>query len=490
VAGTDRDRWIAELIELIRFRTISAQPAHANDLRRCAAWLARQLAGVGLEHARVIPTRGYPIVYADWLHAGSRPTAIFYGHYDVQPADPLRAWRFPPFAPLVDRDHLFGRGASDDKGQLFVHVKAFETLLRTSGALPINVKCVFEGEEEIGSPSLPDFLRMHRARLAADLAVISDTAMRGVNRPAITYGLRGALSVDLEVRGPRRDLHSGQYGGAVHNPLQALSEILASLHDASGHVAIPGFYDRVRLPGPEQRARMAASGPTDVEITRQAGIDRPWGEPTFSAYERTTIRPAVTINGLSGGYQGPGAKGVIPVRASAKLNIRLVPDQVPAEIRRLLGAHIARVTPPAIQTRLRTHFMSPPVLIDPEHPAVLAAVEAYRLGFGASTVLLRSGGTIPAVGLFRDLLGIPTVLMGFALPDDGKHGPNERLHLPTFFKAIATSIAFMRGFATRWKDVHDYRLPLSRRDRRRPDRPVGHCRAPRALPATSGARRH
>jgi acetylornithine deacetylase/succinyl-diaminopimelate desuccinylase-like protein len=314
--------------------------------------------------------------------------------------------------------------------------------------------------------------------------------MRGVNRPAITYGLRGALSVDLEVRGPRRDLHSGQYGGAVHNPLQALSEILASLHDASGHVAIPGFYDRVRLPGPEQRARMAASGPTDVEITRQAGIDRPWGETTFSAYERTTIRPAVTINGLSGGYQGPGAKGVIPVRASAKLNIRLVPDQVPAEIRRLLGAHIARVTPPAIQTRLRTHFMSPPVLIDPEHPAVLAAVEAYRLGFGASTVLLRSGGTIPAVGLFRDLLGIPTVLMGFALPDDGKHGPNERLHLPTFFKAIATSIAFMRGFATRWKDVHDYRLPLSRRDRRRPDRPVGHCRAPRALPATSGARRH
>jgi acetylornithine deacetylase/succinyl-diaminopimelate desuccinylase-like protein len=446
-ARSNRARFVAELSEFVRFASVSAQPVHAGDVRNCAAWLATHLRKVGLDRVRVVPTPGHPIVYADWLHAPGRPTVLVYGHYDVQPADPIEEWRSPPFEPAVRGDDLFGRGASDDKGQMFTHVKAVECLLRGTGSLPLNVKCLFEGEEEIGSTNLPAFVKRHRKALAADTAVLSDTRMLGPDRPVITESLRGALSVELELRGPEHDLHSGNFGGSVHNPPQALSEIIAGLHDGDGRVTIPGFYDRVHQLTREQRAYMAQVGPSDAEILSDAGVERGWGERGYTLYERTTIRPALSVNGISGGYQGPGVKAVIPAKASAKLNFRLVPDQDPQDIDRLFRAYVARIAPPTMRVAIETDLATRPAVVERTHPAVGAAVEAYRKGFGNAPVFLRSGGSIPVVNLFREVLAIPTVLMGFALPDDGLHAPNEKFHLPNFFNGIATSIHFLTGLA-------------------------------------------
>jgi acetylornithine deacetylase/succinyl-diaminopimelate desuccinylase-like protein len=446
-ARSNRPRFVAELSEFVRFASVSAQPAHAKDVRNCADWLAAQLRKIGFEHVEVVPTRGHPIVYADWLRAPGRPTVLIYGHYDVQPADPVEEWKSPPFEPAVRGDDLFGRGASDDKGQMFTHVKAVECLLRGAGSLPINVKCLFEGEEEIGSTNLPAFVRRHRKALAADTAVLSDTRMLGADRPVITESLRGALSVELELRGPEHDLHSGNFGGSVHNPLQALGEIIARLHDGDGRVTIPGFYHRVHQLTREERAYMAQVGPSDAEILTDAGAGRGWGERGYTLYERTTIRPALSVNGVSGGYQGPGVKAVIPARASAKLNFRLVPDQDPRDIDRLFRAYVARIAPPTVRVAIETHLATRPAVVERTHPAVGAAFEAYRKGFGNEPVFLRSGGSIPVVNLFQEVLAIPTVLMGFALPDDGLHAPNEKFHLPNFFKGIATSIHFLTELA-------------------------------------------
>jgi acetylornithine deacetylase/succinyl-diaminopimelate desuccinylase-like protein len=446
-ARSNRPRFVAELSEFVRFASVSAQPAHAKDVRNCADWLAAQLRKIGFEHVEVVPTRGHPIVYADWLRAPGRPTVLIYGHYDVQPADPVEEWKSPPFEPAVRGDDLFGRGASDDKGQMFTHVKAVECLLRGAGSLPINVKCLFEGEEEIGSTNLPAFVRRHRKALAADTAVLSDTRMLGADRPVITESLRGALSVELELRGPEHDLHSGNFGGSVHNPLQALGEIIARLHDGDGRVTIPGFYHQVHQLTREERAYMAQVGPSDAEILTDAGAGRGWGERGYTLYERTTIRPALSVNGVSGGYQGPGVKAVIPARASAKLNFRLVPDQDPRDIDRLFRAYVARIAPPTVRVAIETHLATRPAVVERTHPAVGAAFEAYRKGFGNEPVFLRSGGSIPVVNLFQEVLAIPTVLMGFALPDDGLHAPNEKFHLPNFFKGIATSIHFLTELA-------------------------------------------
>ena len=442
-ARSQRARFVAELGEFVRFASVSAQPAHAQDVRNCADWLAAHLRKVGFDHVQVAPTRGHPIVYADWLRAPGRPTVLVYGHYDVQPVDPVEEWKSPPFEPAVRGDNLFGRGASDDKGQMFAHVKAAECLLRGAGSLPVNMKCLFEGEEEIGSTNLPAFVKRHRDALAADAAVVSDTRMLGADRPVITESLRGALSVELELRGPQHDLHSGNFGGSVLNPLQALSEIIATLHDGDGRVAIPGFYDRVRQLTREERSYMAEVGSSDAEILSDAGAERGWGERGYTLYERTTIRPALSVNGISGGYQGPGVKAVIPARASAKLNFRLVPDQNPHLIDRLFRGYVARIAPPTVRVSIETHLATQPAAVDRTHPAVGAAVEAYRRGFGNEPVFLRSGGSIPVVNLFQEALAIPTVLMGFALPDDGLHGPNEKFHLPNFFNGIATSIHFL-----------------------------------------------
>jgi acetylornithine deacetylase/succinyl-diaminopimelate desuccinylase-like protein len=446
-ARAHRKKSLAELMEFVRFPTVSAQPRYEGDIRNCAHWLAGHLRRIGLDDVRIFPTARHPLVYGSWQGAPGRPTLLIYGHYDVQPADPLHEWRSLPFEPTIRGADLFGRGACDDKGQMFTHVKALEAYLRTVGALPVNVKCLFEGEEEIGSPNLLPFVVRNKHALAADAAVMSDTRMLGPNRPAISYAERGALQLEIDVRGPEHDLHSGNFGGAVHNPLQALCEIIAKLHDANGCIAIPGLYDSVRGWSKKERAHMARAGPSDAQILDNAQIDLGWGERGYSLYQRLTLRPALTINGIIGGYQGPGGKGVIPARAGAKLSFRLVPDQDPRDVDRLFRQHIDRITPPTVRSTVNTLSRAVPVLIDPQHPAVRAAALAYRKGFGVAPVFLRSGGTIPILNTFQKTLGIPTVLMGFALPDDRMHAPNEKFHIPNFFKGIKTSIWFMDALA-------------------------------------------
>lgn len=440
---SSRSRFVTELKDFVRFPTVSAQATHSVDLRRCADWLANHLRRIGLNHVDIVPTRRHPIVYAESKLLAHRPTVLIYGHYDVQPPDPLNEWQTPPFHPIVRGGNLYGRGACDDKGQMFAHIKAIESYLQTEGSLPVNVKCLFEGEEEIGSPNLPKFLNANRQRLRADVAVMSDMPILAPNRPAITYAMRGALSVEIDITGPGRDLHSGIFGGAVHNPLQVLCELIARLHDSRGRITIPGFYDRVRSWSKGEREYMAIVGPTDAAVLRNAKAPRGWGETGYTAYERTTIRPSLSINGIVGGYQGEGAKAVIPSHAVAKLNFRLVPDQNPQEIDQLFRAHIKKIASPTVHVTVRTLVSAHPALINRNDPVMRVAATAYRKGFDADPVFLRSGGTIPVVNLLQETLAAPVVLMGFALPDDQMHAPNEKFYLPNFFRGIDTSIWFL-----------------------------------------------
>jgi acetylornithine deacetylase/succinyl-diaminopimelate desuccinylase-like protein len=442
-ARNHRRRFVAELKEFIRIPSVSTVPRHAKDVARCARWLAAHLRRIGLDNIEVVSTRGHPIVYGESRRASGRPTLLIYGHYDVQPADPIGEWRSPPFEPTIRGENLFGRGACDDKGQMLAHVKAMEAYLRTGRDLPVNVKCIFEGEEEIGSGNLVPFITRNKDLLAADVVVMSDTTMLGPEQPALAYGMRGDLYLELEVSGPEHDLHSGNFGGAIHNPLQALCEIVAKLHDENGRIAIPGFYDRVQAQSRAEQKRMAEFGAPDALVLEDANARWGWGERGYSLYERLTVRPALTLNGISGGYRGPGRKGVIPRRAVAKLSFRLVPHQNPREVDKLFRAQIARLTPRTVRTAVRTVAGARPALLDPDHPVIKAAAFAYRKGFGTAPALLRSGGTIPVVTSFREILGAPTVMMGFALPDDRMHAPNEKMHLPTFFNGIQTSIWFL-----------------------------------------------
>lgn len=441
--------FVSELKAFIRFPSVSAQSQHNGDIRRCAEWLAGHLQKIGMERVAVFPTGGHPVVYAEHCHEAGKPTVLIYGHYDVQPAEPLIEWRSPPFEPVIRGDDLYGRGASDDKGQLFTHIKALEALLRSGRGLPVNVKCLFEGEEEIGSPNLPAFMIANRQSLAADCVVISDSQIPDARQPAITYALRGSINFELELTGQKRELHSGVLGGAIHNPLQALCEMIAQMHDKAGRIAIPGFYNRVRRWDVKERAYMRRVGPSDEKILQDAGAAMGWGERDYSLYERTTIRPAITVTAMQGGYQGGGVKAAIPTHALAKLNFRLVPDQDPQEIDRLFRTYVAKITPPGLWARIRTFAPSRPVMIDRNHPAVMTAARAYRQGFGAAPVFLRNGGTIPVVGLIQEILHLPVVLIGFGLPGDAIHGANEKFHLPNFFHGIETSIRFLTTIGQR-----------------------------------------
>lgn len=442
-AQDHRPRFVSELKDFLRFPTVSSQPKRRRDIVECASWLASHLNRIGMQQVKIVPTRGNPIVIASWRSNHTLPTILVYGHYDVLPGEPLREWRTPPFEPAMLQSRLHARGASDDKGQLFTHIKAIESYLATGSLLPVNVKCIFEGEEEIGSPNLTRFVLRNRRALAADVAVISDTRMLAADRPAISYSQRGGLRVELEVRGPAHDLHSGNFGGAVHNPLQVLCEIVARLHDNRGRVVIPGFYDDVRQWSGKERDFMVRTGRSDAEILRDAGVELGWGEAGFSAYERTTIRPALTLNGLAGGHQGTGAKSIIPSRAIAKLSFRLVPNQSPDRIARLLREHIKAITPPTVRTSIQTSSPIFPALVNRNHPAVRMAAAAYKQVFRAEPVFIRSGGSIPVVNTFQKILGVPVVLMGFGLSGDNIHAPNESLLLPNFYKGIATSIWYL-----------------------------------------------
>ncbi len=444
-AHENRAAFIRELMDFIRFPSVSA--GNYGAVSKCAEWLARHLNHIGMERVSVIPTKRHPIVYAEKANSPGQATVLFYGHYDVQPAGRHDAWQTPPFEPVVRGDSLYGRGASDDKGQLFTHVKAIESFLRSSGKLPVNVKCIFEGEEEIGSPNLGQFLLNNRALLASDMALISDTSMPTPDKPAITCSLRGALGIDLEVSGPAHDIHSGIFGGAVRNPLHVLCGIIACLHDKTGRVAIPGFYDSVIEWSRQARDYMAKTGPSDETILKNAGARTGWGEEGYTLYERSTLRPSLSVTAITSGTDTARGANAIPASAHANLDIRLVPNQRSDEIGRIFHNYVHAVTPRSVRTAIRIRTAAKPAVTSVSHPGVQAAGKAYRLGFGKRPVFLLSGGTIPVVSMFKDMLGIETALMGFALPDDGKHGPNEKLYLPNFFKGIDTIIHFLGTLA-------------------------------------------
>ncbi len=439
-----QDKFLSELKEFLRIPSVSTQLDYKPDVDRAAGWLRDKLLAAGFPRADIMATAGHPVVYAEWMAAGdSAPTILIYGHYDVQPPDPMDEWKTPPFEPTIVGEDIFARGASDDKGQLYIHVKAIEALAAVNGSPPVNIKCLFEGEEECGSPSLAPFVQEHIDLLAADVALISDTHILGKDVPSIVYGLRGIAYIEVEVTGPDHDLHSGAYGGAVHNPINALCKMIAQLHDENGRIAIPGFYDRVRELSPEEREEIAQL-PFDPEAWRQeAGVKSDWGEPGYTIVERTSARPTLDVNGIWGGYIQPGTKTVLPSKAFAKISMRLVPDQDPAEIAQLAADYLKQLEPPTVSIKVRDLHGGEGAIVRRDSPAMQAASQAYAEVFGREPVFIREGGSIPVVALFQQALDIDTVLMGFGLPDDRLHSPNEKFHLPNFYRGIETSIRFM-----------------------------------------------
>jgi acetylornithine deacetylase/succinyl-diaminopimelate desuccinylase-like protein len=442
-----------ELIEWLRIPSISTLAEHRADVAQAGEWLARHLQQIGLEHVRLIDTPGHPLVYADWLHAGpNRPTVLIYGHYDVQPVDPLVLWETPPFEPVVksgpEGDDLYARGAADDKGQVFAHVKAIEALLAIRQMLPVNVKLIIEGEEEVGSPSLLAFVPEHPDLLAADVCLISDTNMRSPQLPVIIYGLRGLWTGELTVTGPSGDLHSGSYGGIVHNPAQALCELLAALHDEQGRVTVPGFYDNVPGLADSERDLLAQVPFGEAELLAETGVPAAYGEPGYSLVERRGARPTLEINGIWGGFTEDGFKTVIPGQARAKISCRLVPNQDPDRIGDLIKSYLQEVAPASVTLHLEQGQGGAATVVDLDVPAMGAAVRAYQRGFGANPIFSREGGSIPVVPCLQSVLQAPVVLMGFGLPDDNLHAPNEKFHLPNLYRGIRTSIAFLDEMAS------------------------------------------
>lgn len=413
-------------------------------MERAADWLAQYLGGLGMTDVEVLSTEGYPVVYAEWLAAGEgSPTALVYGHYDVQPADPLEEWHSDPFEPSVRGENLYARGASDDKGQLFAVIAAAEAYLASGGALPLNLKIMLEGEEEIASPNMAAFLHQHRERLAADAVLICDGSILAPDMPVIMHGVRGLTYMQIDVRGPARDLHSGTFGGAVDNPFNVLARMLAQLQDSeTRRVAIPGFYDRVQPISEKERALLSQVPVTEALALQLTGAPALAGEAGYGVLERISVRPTLDIHGLPGGFTGPGKKTVIPAHAQAKVSMRLVPDQDPHEIARLFTEYLLSLAPNSVQVEVQTLGTARPAYVDYRAPAIQAADRAYSLGFGVPPVYMRGGGTLPIVADFQDDLGAPVVMMGFGLPDDNAHAPNEKLHLPTFYRGTETLIHY------------------------------------------------
>ncbi len=449
LAEESNAQYIEDLRDLLRIPSISTDPAYEEEVRRAAEWVAKACETAGLEKVRIIDTKGHPLVYAEWLQASGAPTVLVYGHYDVQPAEPLEEWTRPPFDPTVEGEHLYARGASDDKGQVMVQLKALESIMRTDGAFPLNIKVILEGEEETGGESIEAFIPENRELLAADLAVVSDTSIIDAATPAIVYGLRGMVYAYLDVTGPGRDLHSGVFGGAVDNPINAAAHIIAALKDEAGAVQIPGFYERVRDLSSEEREAISRRPMTEAGWLAETGAPEVWGEPGFTLLERIGARPTLDVNGIRGGYTGEGAKTVLPSSVHCKISMRLVPDQDPDEIFRLLEAYVESVTPSSVTARLTLVHKAPATITDINEPGIASAQYAYREAFGAEPILMREGGSIPVVGEFQRHLGIQTVLMGFGLPDDRLHAPNERLFLPNFRRGVETMIRFYYDLAER-----------------------------------------
>lgn len=447
---SNKDRYLKELTEFLAIPSVSSQSSHNNDTRRCAQWVADQMRTIGMQDVKIFETPGHPIVYSEWMGAPGKPTILFYGHYDVQPVDPLNLWTSPPFEATIRGENLYARGSADDKGQVFIHFKAIEAYMKNHGKLPVNIKMLIEGEEEVGSANLEAFVKEHKEMLKADLVLISDSSMFKKGVPSVCYGLRGLAYMEVEVTGPNRDLHSGTFGGSVHNPIQALSEIIASLHDKNGRVTIPGFYDDVRPLSKAERAAYKKLPWSDKAYAKDLGVKELYGEKGYTTLERVWARPTLECNGIWGGYTGEGAKTVLPSKAFAKISMRLVPDQTSAKIAKLFEKHIKKIAPKTIDINVRALHGGEAAITPIDSPGVQAAVAALEKGFGKKPLYQREGGSIPIVVQFKQILGLDTVLLGFGLPDENAHAPDEHINLDNFFGGMRTSVHFYNELPNYW----------------------------------------
>ncbi len=426
-----------ELLEFLRIPSVSADPRHKGDVEKAAAWIAEKMNTLGIDNVEICPTAGHPIVYGEKIVDPAKPTVLVYGHYDVQPPDPLDLWDSPPFEPVIKDEKIWARGACDDKGQMYMHLKAFEYMSQ-NGGVPCNIKFMFEGEEEVGSDNLGIFVEANREKLSCDVVLISDTSIIANDTPSITVGLRGLSYVEVEVTGPNRDLHSGVYGGAVGNPINVLCEMIASLKDENKHITIPGFYDKVQVVSAEERTAMN-DAPFDLdEYKDELDIKDTEGEAGYTVLEQVSIRPTLDVNGIWGGYTGEGAKTVLPSKAYAKISMRLVPDQDPDEITQMFADHFKSIAPDSVKVKVTPHHGGQPAVTPTDTPEYMAAAKAMEATFGKQPIPQRGGGSIPIVALFEDVLNVKTVLMGFGLDSDDIHSPNEHYGIFNYFKGIET----------------------------------------------------
>ncbi|HEY6211346.1 MAG TPA: dipeptidase [Vicinamibacterales bacterium] len=445
--NVNRDRYLEELKAFLAIPSISALPDHAADVKRCAQWCADEMRRIGLQNVKLIETPGNPVVYGDWLGAAGAPTILFYGHYDVQPVDPLDLWESPPFEATVRDGEIYARGSADDKGQVFMHFKAVEAHMKQNGKLPLNIKFIIEGEEEVGSAHLDDFVRSHKSDLAADVVVISDSGMFGRGVPSICYGLRGLVYFQIDLRGSSTDLHSGSFGGALVNPAMALAQMLAQMKDRGGRIRIPGFYDDVVELKEEERQAWATLPYNEKKYKKDFGIPKLFGETGYTTLERTWARPTFEINGLLSGFTGEGAKTVLPAVAMAKVSMRLVPNQDPDTIANLFEAYVKDIAPKSVELKVTRMHGGKPWMASYEHPFIQAAGRAIEKGFGRKPVFTREGGSIPVVSTFQEELGLPSVLFGVGLPDENAHAPNEKLDVSNFHNGIIASAVLYEEIA-------------------------------------------
>jgi acetylornithine deacetylase/succinyl-diaminopimelate desuccinylase-like protein len=460
-ARENQQRFVNELKDLLRIPSVSTLEEHKSDVHKAAEFVAKELSRIGMENVEIIPTKGHPLLYADWLHAQGAPTVLMYAHFDVQPPDPLDEWKSPPFVdkdaypvpadetkgwtlPTERNDNLYARGAVDDKGQLWMEVKALESLMKAHGGkLPINVKVIFEGEEEVGGESIAEYVRKEKAKLKADFALVCDTELFAPNLPTLCVGLRGLVYTEIEAVGAKTDLHSGMYGGAAPNPFFALIEIIGKLKDAKGKVLIPGFYSKVKAPTKDELKAWKRL-PFNEEHYRKTEVGSKvlTGEPGYSVLYRTWARPTLEVHGMPGGFTAPGAKTVIPAKAAAKVSMRLVPNQDPDDILKRYTAYVKKLTPKGIETKIKVWSKGPACVVSTDNKYIKASTEAMHDVFKKDTVFIRSGGSIPIVTDFQDVLKIPSVMMGFGLPDDNLHAPNEKFHIPNFHRGIESICLF------------------------------------------------
>ncbi|HAA10172.1 MAG TPA: dipeptidase [Cytophagales bacterium] len=443
----NKDRFLQELMDLLRIPSVSADPAFKGDVLRAAEWMKEKFEAAGADNVEVCETAGYPVIYADKIIDPSLPTVLVYGHYDVQPSDPDELWDSPAFEPVIKNDRIYARGSSDDKGQMYMHVKAFEAMLATD-SLPCNIKFCIEGEEEVGSDNLETFIRANKERLAADMVLISDTSMLSNENPSITVGLKGLSYVEVEVTGPNRDLHSGTYGGGVANPINTLCQMIASLKDDKNRITIPGFYDKVVELTQAERAEMAKAPFSEEHFAKELDVEEVAGEDGFTTLERLGIRPTLDVNGIWGGYTGEGSKTVLPSKAYAKISMRLVPNQDYREITELFTNHFKSIAPKSVKVEVRPHHGGMPAVTPTDSVAFQAATAAFEEAWGKKPIPTRDGGSIPIVSLFEDVLGLQALLMGFGLDQDAIHSPNESYGLFNYYKGIETISLFYKHYAS------------------------------------------